>query len=42
MLRPEFVRRKLALIAEDLERLTELRDVSLDIMACHEEAGHHV
>lgn len=30
MLRPEFVERKLQLIAEDLGRLTDFRDVSYD------------
>lgn len=36
MLRPEFVRRKLALIAEDLERLTGFRDVSLEALRADE------
>lgn len=36
MLRPEFVRRKLALIAEDLERLTAFRDVSLEALRADE------
>lgn len=36
MLRPEFVRRKLALIAEDLERLVAFRDVSLEALRADE------
>ncbi len=36
MLRPEFVRRKLALIAEDLERLAGFRDVSLEALRADE------
>ncbi|GAB4471899.1 MAG: DUF86 domain-containing protein [Burkholderiaceae bacterium] len=36
MLRPEFVRRKLALIAEDLERLAAFRDLSLEALRADE------
>ena len=36
MLRPEFVRRKLTLIAEDLERLAGFRDVSLEALRADE------
>lgn len=36
MLRPEFVRRKLALIADDLGRLVAFRDVSLEALRADE------
>jgi hypothetical protein len=36
MLRPEFVERKLQLIAEDLAHLAEFRDVSYDELVAHD------
>ncbi len=36
MLRPEFVRRKLGLIADDLGRLVAFRDVSLEALRADE------